>query len=312
MFNQRKNSIFRCRFFVLVMISRYHLILLTVFTDFAYGNNESSSDLVKPRILDAETVAHRFQFPYVVRIYQKTTTSVTACTGTIIDYDMILTAAHCAGGSGKMMIVHGDPDHTDFVKSRHDCKWTEKYFCHKVQSVKIHPKYQKEPIQNDVAILKLESPMEFFVGNQVFSCSELGSDYPDSCMVLGWGISFRNISDNKLHYKEGISTRKCRKSGSKANHICLKGHHICKGDSGGPLICNNKIYGVASFTRYSSKTLPTKCEDYDEDFYTRTAQVRAFLMEHAGCKAPSIRRRHDPTIATILMHLIYFYFIMYG
>lgn len=277
----------------------------------------SSQDLPEPRLLDSE-IAEKNQFPFVVRLYsfvrQGNKVGMSSCTGTIIDHDLILTAAHCIDSSDETYVFHGDPDHSDVVQSKARCVDTEKHFCYKVRERIAHRQYKWHgKKQYDVALLKLEKPMSDFDDHEIFNCSRLGSGGSKNCTLLGWGISEGTVSDNRLHYKTGIDTETCTFKFLLPQHICLIGHHVCKGDSGGPLICNNLIYGVASFATYKAK--PGKevvCEDYKQDYYVPTSLVRNFLMKYGVCKSSRMSIAEFFTIFALFFHLIYFYGVMYG
>lgn len=269
------------------------------------------------RTLNSEFAAKN-QFPYLVRIYEITKAAgkvhdVTACTGILVAEDLVLTAAHCAESGGRVIVVHGDSDHTDFINSGFACdKSTGKYFCYNVRSIIIHPDYSetKSSVYYDVAILRLENPMPVSDGHKIFSCSVLGSGTPQNCTLVGWGDSVKDFNYNKLQYKSEVATESCSGKWFMPKHICLKYHQICVGDSGGPLICDNLIYGIASFMSHKSKEKPKLCEFFKKDYYTPAAVVRDFLIEHGGCRSTRMKC-YASTILTVSIHVIYFCFTTY-
>lgn len=312
------------------MISSFYLLFFVVFIDFTYGNEKSLSGIYEPRLLDSET-AVRDQFPYVVRIYVQTksaddvTTQV--CTGTIIAHDLILTAAQWVKNFWRIIIVHGDPDHSDLIGAqvkniKDTCSASKKYFCYYVKTAIIHPKYinDENKILYNAAILKLDTPMPVSDGHQVFQCSEVGRGYPENCTILGWGLG-RDTTDHKLHYKTNIRTRTCDEHGQRF-HICLQSQHICGGDFGGPLICKNKLYGIASYTG-GKVGKGNKCGDFLDyhDYYTFVGGIPSFLTKEGRCKpkikainaSAKIRKSHKFIIVTISIstHLIYIFCMSY-
>lgn len=90
-----------------------------------------------------------------------------------------------------------------------------------------------------------------------------------SCTIVGWGNMENDERTDVLMYADGAIARSVEEGCSyrqKGNLICLVGGlgiGICPGDSGGPLICDGKVWGVASFANISSN-----CGVEVEDFYT--------------------------------------------
>merc|ERR1712212_350725 len=164
------------------------------------------------------------------------------CGGTILDAKTILTAAHCYYGknlaatnyfiaAGATHVLDGSAQ-TAFV-----------------ESITLHENYNPNNINNDVAILKLKTPLTFNSKVQP-ACLPAASLSPSGVAVAsGWGLVGQapDQGTHNLMYvaKPVIPTAQCRNtlwaaSQIKDTMICAGdadgGESTCKGDSGGPLV----------------------------------------------------------------------------
>lgn len=168
------------------------------------------------------------------------------CGSSLIAKRYAITAKHCIPSEdmrGRIKLKFGSYDSSDKENGG------KPFDLVKVQKVFLHPKY-------DLAILKLErparfSPVRFSVG-----------DVPDGAFVraIGHGaVGWKKPTSDKLltvkliHVKDaGIYNRK--------DHLIYAGRSvgkdICHGDSGGPLIHNGALVGVAFWTG-------SQCGNYD-------------------------------------------------
>ncbi|KAF3394469.1 hypothetical protein F1880_005565 [Penicillium rolfsii] len=197
------------------------------------------------------TQARTGEFPYQVSIQ----TTSHKCGGSIIDKDHILTAAHCVDGlsASRLRIRAGSNQHASGGKLV------------KVSKVTIHEEYDAKAINNDIAVLKLASSLEF---GTLISAVELPSSADDinptgtKCSVTGWGstsqggssipsnlfVTYVNIIDHEKCAKEYVDRRQVDDK-----MICAGvqggGKDACQGDSGGPLVdtSTKKQIGVVSW-----------------------------------------------------------------
>ncbi|KAG8038508.1 hypothetical protein G9C98_006204, partial [Cotesia typhae] len=163
------------------------------------------------------------------------------CSGTIIDEEWILTAAHCAES-------HPGNYYRIYAGIFRHLTWSPMTQTRRVEFVIRHPNFNFLTGANDIALMKLDEPLKF---NRYVRklCLPLPTwrTIPaanEICTVIGWGISTQNGGYAKeLQEVELQIFGKCNDS-----HICTysKGKDACQGDSGGPLMCripdSNRLY----------------------------------------------------------------------
>merc|ERR1711971_691268 len=163
------------------------------------------------------------------------------CGGTIIDAKTILTAAHCYHGKNLNAV---DYFVTAGVVHVQDGAGQSAF----VEKITLHESYNPSTINNDIAILKLKTPLTFN-DNVRRACLPEASFVPTGKAVAsGWGLvaQFPDQSPKNLQWvtKPVVTNDKCAQqfnwSGITANMICAGdadgGESTCKGDSGGPLV----------------------------------------------------------------------------
>lgn len=124
------------------------------------------------------------------------------------------------------------------------------------KSLSIHEKYNPTTMANDIALVKLVS--EFMKTNSLYP-SKRASSAPSAgqlCALAGWGVTTenaQNISPSLLRVNlEVVSFEHCNVAFQGTlvkGMMCASapGRDACQGDSGGALICQNRVAGVVSF-----------------------------------------------------------------
>ncbi|XP_033753108.1 chymotrypsin-like protease CTRL-1 [Pecten maximus] len=168
------------------------------------------------------------------------------CGGTLLNEDTVLTAAHCIfkPRAQRFRVLAGDYNRQEAEPHRNEQKI-------KVKKIRIHRDYNRTTLINDVAILKLLTPVQFGTYIQPIELAKKSMDISQSkCYITGWGMRDKDDKTSSATILQQtavsvITNEECQK-GIRGritdDMICTEDpdRATCYGDSGGPLQCEIK------------------------------------------------------------------------
>ncbi|XP_037781911.1 trypsin-like [Penaeus monodon] len=180
------------------------------------------------------------------------------CGASVLASGWVLTAAHCTEGMGAsdLVVVVGDHDVTA------DDETNAQVF--NVAQIVNHPMYDDNTLENDIALLRLASQIQFPEDNAVgrVCLPEAGRAYDSvTATVSGWGAVLEDGAASPVLLEVSVPTMSnavCNGfmgGAVTANMLCAGvpegGLDSCQGDSGGPLVTEEdgkaKQIGVVSW-----------------------------------------------------------------
>lgn len=214
------------------------------------------------------------QFPHTIHIRHF---NRSICGGALINSNHVLTAAHCTDDlSAKYMTVRAGSNSK-----------VEGGSIIQVEQIIQHPQYNGLIKDYDISILKLAQPVTFGRNIKAISLQSQGVDVSSGskALISGWGktqpkdktspstlqkveVEVIGLQECKDHYKQNPVTERM---------FCATadGKDSCKGDSGGPLIANNKLIGLVSWGRGCGKA------KYP-GVYTKISALRSWIDANAN------------------------------
>lgn len=210
---------------------------------------------IKPSIVGG-TEAYEGMNPWQARIELN---GNTICGGTLINDLWVVTAAHClTDNANRYTVILGDLDTDDISRHEQEFDVAEKI---------VHAKYDDDTNENDIALLRLSTPVTFnyFIDPLPLASEDFYWASNLEVVATGWGDVSHGGSVSKKLMEVNltfISNSDCGSSAYsygndiKDGMLCAGtydgGRDTCQGDSGGPLIVKDSeggtyLFGVTSW-----------------------------------------------------------------
>merc|ERR1711971_779778 len=202
------------------------------------------------RIVGGKEVNPKGQLPYQVMFYPCMGPGGPCglCGGTIVNKKFVLTAAHCWDSRfTNLRVIVGEHNLCDGLTN-------EGGKVIKVKTATLHPNYNKQTMDNDIAVLELAEELTF-TDKIKPAClpSSATKDFSGTASTIsGWGGTI-GYGPNDQQPQQPKQCSRALGTSSSTIKLCAwsKGTDTCQGDSGGPLTVpeNGKytLVGVVSY-----------------------------------------------------------------
>uniref|UniRef100_A0A8C3UTZ2 Peptidase S1 domain-containing protein n=1 Tax=Catharus ustulatus TaxID=91951 RepID=A0A8C3UTZ2_CATUS len=193
--------------------------------------------------------------PYMVflkiQVTNKTGTYHSFCGGFLIHPGAVLSAAHCLDKNGTVNVTVILGTHNIRVREQSQQRIRARNFV-------IHPNYHPEGHVNDIVLLKLETKAKInaYVRTISLPRHNEGVRVGTECEVAGWGRTSLEktktdvMREVKLKVQNDEPCQKQFRKYQPQSMMCVGDQNrrksVHKGDSGGPLFCNQKAHGIVS------------------------------------------------------------------
>uniref|UniRef100_A0A336N6J3 CSON007635 protein n=1 Tax=Culicoides sonorensis TaxID=179676 RepID=A0A336N6J3_CULSO len=242
----------------------------------------SGLDEPKRRIFGGYS-AHPSQFLYhaSLRVFGKH-----FCSGAILSRKWIVTVANCFNevkeDTISITVAYGTINNTGHEPT------------HTIDKIIIHEMYKNNEAGHnfDIALIKLKCPISFNEFVQPIKINIGSIETGDDATMSGWGDT--EFGDNPTHLKylnvQLISNERCKSQFRKLkeNIICSKvpaGKGACTGDSGSPIVKENKLVGLISFNVITNEV---KCASGNPSGSIQVSKFIDWIKDKMKC--PNMKR----------------------
>jgi len=209
------------------------------------------------RIVSGQEVNPMHSRPYQVYLQSCSAAGCAMCGATLLNKRYAMTAMHCVSEATNLVVAMGEHNIRQDIES------------HKVQGIKVErvikrPDYDTSSINNDIALLRLASEVQFN-DNVIPAClpTDRNQQYANwEAVVSGWGTTseggrtsnvLKETTQTILSSTDPMCVRGSQDNPVPNSKMCgyKQGTDSCQGDSGGPLVVKENgrwtVVGVVSY-----------------------------------------------------------------
>jgi len=247
---------------------------------------DPACSLSRQRRLVNGKIAREYTWPWMAEIVYN---NEHYCGAVLISDDVLLTAAHCLYHRESRLYVD---DIEIRIGSRRKLSTDNNTQILKVSSIHIHEFFKLSSLQNDIAVLKLNSPVRLSRSCWPICLGSKADNFIGRGIMTGWGKTsiigrfsslLREASVPIVPVSRCIEANRDLFDGVKvsgANHICVgygkdRPDYGCNGDSGGPLMIQSNngkwlLIGVMSWGE-------PQCSSVKTNSYTVFTSISPYL-----------------------------------
>jgi len=209
------------------------------------------------RIVNGQEVNPKHSRPYQAYLQSCSSRGCAMCGATLLNKRYAMTAMHCVTDATNLVVALGEHNIRQDIES------------HRVQGIKVQrvikrPDYDTSSINNDIALLRLETEVQFN-DNVVPAClpTDKNQQYTNwEAVVSGWGTTseggrtsdvLKETTQTIISNSDARCVRGSQDNPVPGSKMCgyKEGTDSCQGDSGGPLVVKEEgrwtVVGVVSY-----------------------------------------------------------------